>query len=71
MDNLLAVLAAAGTSAAAVLKTRCYLTELARWDEFNEIYAEYFSLPMPIRTTISCGLVPPFLVEVTAVAWVG
>jgi hypothetical protein len=24
---------------------------------------------MLIRTTISCGLVPPFLVEVSAVAW--
>lgn len=71
MDNLLAVLAAAGTSAADVVETRCYLTEMARWDEFNEIYAEYFRPPMPIRTTISCGLVPPFLVEVAAVAWVG
>src|SRR5947209_2427078 len=62
---------AASPSAAAVVETRCYLTEMSRWDEFNEIYGEYFSAPMPIRTTTSCGLVPPFLVEVAAVAWVG
>lgn len=71
MDNLVAVLAAAGTSPAAVVETRCYLTDMGRWDEFNDIYAPYFSAPMPVRTTIACGLVPPFLVEVSAVAWLG
>ena len=71
MDNLVAVLAAAGTSTAAVVETACYLTDMGRWDEFNAVYAPYFTAPMPIRTTISCGLVPPFLVEVSAVAWLG
>lgn len=69
MDNLVAVLEAAGSSTSEVVETACYLTEMGRWDEFNGIYSEYFSAPMPIRTTISCGLVPPFLVEVSAVAW--
>jgi 2-iminobutanoate/2-iminopropanoate deaminase len=69
MDNLVAVLAAAGSNPGEVVETACYLTDMGRWDEFNGIYSEYFTEPMPIRTTISCGLVPPFLVEVSAVAW--
>ena len=50
-------------------ETSCYLTDMGRWDEFNGIYSEYFASPMPIRTTISCGLVPPYPVEVSAVAF--
>jgi 2-iminobutanoate/2-iminopropanoate deaminase len=69
MDNLVTVLTSAGSSPAEVVETACYLTDMGRWDEFNGIYSEYFTAPMPIRTTISCGLVPPFLVEVSAVAW--
>ena len=60
-----------GTSAGRVHETSCYPTAMGRWDEFNGIYSEYFSAPMPIRTTIACGLVPPYLVEVSAVATVG
>jgi 2-iminobutanoate/2-iminopropanoate deaminase len=71
MQNLVAVLAAAGTTPDRVYETSCYLTDMGRWDEFNGIYSEYFSAPMPIRTTIACGLVPPYLVELSAVAHVG
>ncbi|WP_448614343.1 RidA family protein [Modestobacter sp. URMC 112] len=69
MDNLVAVLTAAGTGPVDVVETSCYLTDMGRWDEFNAVYSEYFTPPMPIRTTISCGFVPPYLVEVSAVAW--
>jgi 2-iminobutanoate/2-iminopropanoate deaminase len=71
MDNLVAVLQAAGTTPDRVYETSCYLTDMGRWDEFNGIYSEYFTPPMPIRTTIACGLVPPYLVEVSAVATTG
>jgi 2-iminobutanoate/2-iminopropanoate deaminase len=52
-----------------VVETACYLTDMGRWDEFNSIYSEYSTTLMPIRTTIACGPVPPFLLEVSAVAW--
>lgn len=71
MDNLMAVLETAGAAPGSVYETFCYLTDISRWDEFNDVYVEYFSAPMPVRTTISCGLIPPYQVEVSATAWVG
>src|SRR3954466_11908159 len=41
LDNLSAVLAAAGTSTAKVIKTTCFLADMADFPAFNEGYAEY------------------------------
>ena len=68
LDNLRTVLEGAGTSLERVVETSCYLYDMGRWDEMNAIYREYFSSPLPVRTTIETRLVPPYLFEISAIA---
>ena len=68
LENLCAVLAAAGTSAEKVLKTTCYLAEIADFAAFNAVYAEYFP-GKPARSCVAVKDLPRgALVEVEAVA---
>ena len=68
LENLCAVLAAAGTSAEKVLKTTCYLADIADFAAFNAVYAEYFP-GKPARSSVAVKDLPRgALVEVEAVA---
>jgi 2-iminobutanoate/2-iminopropanoate deaminase len=71
LENLKAVLEAAGTDLAHVLKTTCFLTDIGEFANFNEVYREYFPTDPPARSTVQAGLVPPYLVEIEAVAVIG
>ena len=69
LDNLSAVLAAAGASWADVIKTTIYLTDLASFATVNEIYAKYVGSPPPARATVEVsGLPKGAAVEIDAVA---
>ena len=68
LENLCAVRAAAGTSAEKVLKTTCYLAEIADFAAFNAVYAEYFPGKPPRRCVAVKDLPRGALVEVEAVA---
>ena len=68
LENLCAVLAAAETSAEKVLKTTCYLADIADFAAFNAVYAEYFP-GKPARSCVAVKDLPRgALVEVEAVA---
>ena len=68
LENLCAVLAAAGISAEKVLKTTCYLADIADFAAFNAVYAEYFP-GKPARSCVAVKDLPRgALVEVEAVA---
>ena len=68
MGNLCAVLAAAGASPETVVKTTCYLAEIADFAAFNAVYAEYFP-GKPARSCVAVKDLPRgALVEVEAVA---
>ena len=68
MENLCAVLAAAGASPETVVKTTCYLAEIADFAAFNAVYAEYFP-GKPARSCVAVKDLPRgALVEVEAVA---
>ena len=68
LENLCAVLAAAGTSAETVVKTTCYLADIADFAAFNAVYAEYFP-GKPARSCVAVKDLPRgALVEVEAVA---
>ena len=68
MENLCAVLAAAGASPEKVLKTTCYLADIADFAAFNAVYAEYFP-GKPARSCVAVKDLPRgALVEVEAVA---
>lgn len=57
-------LAAAQCSLADVFKVNVYLTDLADWPAFNEIYREIMPDPLPVRTAIQAALLENFLVEI-------
>jgi 2-iminobutanoate/2-iminopropanoate deaminase len=58
LDNLTAVLAAAGSSTANVVKTTCFLADMADFPAFNEVYSEYFSETKPARSTVGVAQLP-------------
>lgn len=69
MENLAAVLAAAGSSFDRVVKTTCFLADLGDFGGFNEVYARYFGANPPGRSTIQVAKLPKgALVEVECVA---
>jgi 2-iminobutanoate/2-iminopropanoate deaminase len=72
MRNLEAVLAAAGSSFARVVKTTCYLADLGDFPAFNDVYAQFFGDAPPARSTVQVARLPVgALVEVECVALVG
>jgi len=72
LENLSAVLQAAGASLADVVRTTIYLTDLGDFAPVNEVYARYFSAPFPARATIGVAALPRgAAVEIDAIAMVG
>lgn len=55
--NLAAVLEAAGTSFDKVLKTTCFLADMADFAAFNEVYAKYF-ISKPARSCVAAKTLP-------------
>jgi 2-iminobutanoate/2-iminopropanoate deaminase len=69
MKNLMAVLAAANTSANNVIKTTCYIKDMNDFAAFNAVYGEYFSENAPARSCVEVARLPKdVLVEVEAIA---
>ncbi len=69
LDNLRAVLEAAGSSLDDVVKTTMYLADIADFVAVNEVYARYFSEPYPARSAIQAGALPKGArVEIDAIA---
>ena len=66
--NLEAVLCAAGSSLKSVVKTVCFLTDMADFAAFNEVYGRYFT-EKPARSCVAVKALPKgALVEVEVVA---
>lgn len=69
MANLAAVLEAAGSSLGRVIKTTCFLVDLADFATFNEIYGKHMGDNRPARSTIQVAALPAGArVEVEAIA---
>ena len=69
LDNLGAVLAAAGSGLPQVVKTTCFLRDMADFAAFNAVYARYFPGDFPARSCFAVAALPKdALVEVEAVA---
>ena len=70
MKNLEAVLAAAGTSFASTVKTTCFLSDMADFAAFNEVYAAHIT-SAPARSCVAVKTLPKgVLVEVEVIALV-
>ncbi len=71
LENLKAILAAAGLSLQDVVKTTVYLTDLADFAEMNRVYAEYFPGKPPARATVQVAALPKGArLELEAVAYI-
>ena len=69
IDNMRAVLDAAGVGLDNVVKTTVYLTNMADFAAFNEAYARHFAKDPPARTTVAVAALPLGVrVEVEAIA---
>lgn len=66
--NLIAVLEAAGSSLDKVVKTTCFLNDIADFAAFNKVYANYFC-EKPARSCVEVAALPAgALVEVEVIA---
>ena len=69
LDNLVAVLEAAGAAPSDVLKTTVFLADIDDFDEMNETYAGYFDESPPARSAVQAGALPKGVgVEIEAAA---
>ena len=72
MRNLAAVLEAAGTSWANVVKTTVFLQDMADFPRVNEVYGRMIGDARPARSTVQVSALPRgVLVEIDAVALIG
>ena len=69
LQNLTAVLEAAGSSLGNVVKTTVFLTSMSNFTAMNEVYATYFGDEPPARSTIAVAELPKGAqVEIEAIA---
>jgi 2-iminobutanoate/2-iminopropanoate deaminase len=58
LENLKAVVEAAGSSLARAVKTTVYLADMADFAKMNEVYARYFPATPPARATVQVARLP-------------
>jgi 2-iminobutanoate/2-iminopropanoate deaminase len=69
IENLAAVLEAAGVSLAQVVKTIVFLTDLGDFAQMNEVYGSFFAGNAPARSTVQVAALPRgALVEIECIA---
>ncbi|MBP9086954.1 MAG: RidA family protein [Kofleriaceae bacterium] len=71
MDNLLAVLTAAGATFGDVVKTTIFLADMGDFAAVNAVYAQHFSANPPARATVQAARLPRDVrVEIDCIAMV-
>jgi len=72
MENLEAVLSAAGFGFENVVKSTIFLRDMADFADVNEVYGRYFGESAPARETVAvAGLPKNVNVEISVIAWKG
>jgi 2-iminobutanoate/2-iminopropanoate deaminase len=70
LQNLGAILRAAGSTFDQVVKTTVYVADLSEFAAMNEVYATYFPAPAPARATIQAARLPRDVkVEIDLIAY--
>ncbi len=71
LNNLQAILEAAGSSLEKVIKTTIFIADMDTFGTINEIYAEYFKTEPPARACVEVARLPKdVLIEIEALALV-
>ncbi len=69
MQNLIAILAAAGTNLANVVRSTVFLKNMNDFAAMNEVYGRYFTTQPPARSTVEVARLPKdVLVEIDVIA---
>jgi 2-iminobutanoate/2-iminopropanoate deaminase len=69
MQNLKAILVAAGMGFNHVVKTTIFITDMHQFSEINEVYGKYFDGDFPARETVQVAALPKFVnVEISMIA---
>jgi 2-iminobutanoate/2-iminopropanoate deaminase len=69
MKNIAALLNAAGSDFSNVLKTTCFITDMAHFSAFNDVYLTYFTGKKPARSCVAVKQLPKdVLVEIETIA---
>jgi len=69
MENIKAVLLAAGGDIVNIVSVTVYLTDMNEFAAMNEVYAKYFKEPYPARATVAVSNLPKNAkVEISAIA---
>ena len=69
MDNLKAILQAAGMDFTNVIKSTIFLMDMGQFAQVNEVYGSYFSEQAPVRETVQvAGLPKGVKVEISMIA---
>lgn len=68
LENVKAILEAAGTSLDKVVKTTVFVKNMSDFTAVNEVYAKYFDKDMPARSCVEVKLPKDALVEIEVIA---
>ncbi len=72
LESIKAIVEATGGTLRDIVKVTVFLRNISRFQEFNEVYKEYFSEEPPARSVVEVsGLPRDSDLEVDAVAYVG
>ncbi len=72
MENIKALLAAAGADFSQVARTTVFMVDLGEFAAMNEVYAKYFAAPYPARSTVQVVKLPRDVrVEIDVIAVLG
>jgi enamine deaminase RidA (YjgF/YER057c/UK114 family) len=73
LEKIAAALEAAGARMEDVVRTRMYVTDIARWEEAGRAHGEFFAHVRPASTMVEVKalIAPDMLVEIEAEAYVG
>lgn len=68
MENIKAILEAAGLTMDNVAKTTVHLTDVSYFEKYDPIYRSYFTAPLPARTTV-VSVLGAYKIEIDVVAY--
>lgn len=72
LENIRAIVEEAGGTLDNVVHCQTFLSDMKHFEEFDKVYASYFSSPYPARMTVTSGGIYENLdVEMSAVAYLG
>lgn len=68
LDNVKAIVESAGLTIEHVVYTQVYLEDASKYDELNQVFAEYFGKNAPARAVLGIAKIPESPIQISGVA---